>query len=114
MSPARRPWRVLLLNEDQMRLREGFIRHLPGVAFGVRNLGPYEKIDRFAAGYELIPLPDEGEDGATTPGTNGAEATERAKALTQQAITDVENLIDGKLAPATGGATFDTLRVVIA
>jgi hypothetical protein len=47
--------RVLLLNEDQMRLREGFIRHLPGVAFGVRNLGPYEKIDRFAAGYELIP-----------------------------------------------------------
>lgn len=46
---------VLVLNEDQMRLREGAARWLPGLAVGVRNVGPYEKIDRFAAGYELIP-----------------------------------------------------------
>ena len=46
---------VLLLNEDAMRLREGATRWLPGLAIGVRNVGPYEKIDRFGAGYELIP-----------------------------------------------------------
>jgi hypothetical protein len=46
---------VLLLNEDQMRLRDDFGRWMPGLALGVRNVGPYEKIDRFAAGYELIP-----------------------------------------------------------
>ncbi len=46
---------VLLLNEDAMRLREGAARWLPGLAVGIRNVGPYEKIDRFGAGYELIP-----------------------------------------------------------
>lgn len=46
---------VLLLNEDAMRYREGPARWVPGLAIGVRNVGPYEKIDRFAAGYELIP-----------------------------------------------------------
>lgn len=46
---------VLLLNEDAMRVREGPERWLPGLAFGVRNVGPYEKIDRFATGYALVP-----------------------------------------------------------
>lgn len=46
---------VLLLNEDAMRLREGAARWLPGLAVGIRNVGPYEKIDRFGAGYQLIP-----------------------------------------------------------
>jgi hypothetical protein len=46
---------VLVLNEDAMRLRDGAARWLPGLAVGVRNVGPYEKIDRFGAGYQLIP-----------------------------------------------------------
>src|SRR5688500_18411055 len=28
---------------------------MPSIAVGVRNVGPYDKIDRFGIGYELIP-----------------------------------------------------------
>jgi hypothetical protein len=49
---------ALLLNEEQFRGRPGgwFI---PSIAFGVRGVGPYDQIDRFGIGYQLLP-PDPG------------------------------------------------------
>ncbi|MEJ7810297.1 MAG: hypothetical protein WKG32_07770 [Gemmatimonadaceae bacterium] len=45
----------LLLNEETLRERGGLARWIPSVAVGVRNVGPYQQIDRFGAGYDLIP-----------------------------------------------------------
>ena len=45
--------RALLLNEDNSR--PGFRRWLPGIAVGIRNVGPYEHIDRFGIGYQMLP-----------------------------------------------------------
>jgi hypothetical protein len=46
---------ALLLSENDFRARGGFGRWLPSVAVGVRNVGPYEKVDRFGVGYILLP-----------------------------------------------------------
>ena len=46
----------LLIDEGYFRERGGFARWLiPSVALGVRNIGPYNKIDRFGIGYDLLP-----------------------------------------------------------
>jgi hypothetical protein len=45
----------LLLNEEDFRPKSGAIRWMPSVAVGVRNIGPYDHIDRFTAGYNLFP-----------------------------------------------------------
>ena len=49
---------ALVLNEEDYRGRPGgwFI---PSIAFGVRGVGPYEQVDRFGIGYQLLP-PDPG------------------------------------------------------
>jgi hypothetical protein len=45
----------LLLSENDFRARGGLGRWLPSIAVGVRNVGPYEKVDRFGIGYVLLP-----------------------------------------------------------
>ncbi len=45
----------LILNEEDYRARTDASRFLPSVAIGVRNVGPFDKIDRFGVGYHLIP-----------------------------------------------------------
>lgn len=48
--------RGLLVDERYFRERGGFARWvIPSVALGVRNVGPYDKIDRFGIGYDLQP-----------------------------------------------------------
>ena len=47
--------KALLLSEDQFRDQTGLAHWLPGVAIGVRNVGPYGRIDRFGIGYNLLP-----------------------------------------------------------
>jgi len=48
--------RGLLIDEGYFRERGGAARWLiPSVALGVRNVGPYDKIDRFGIGYDLLP-----------------------------------------------------------
>ncbi len=48
--------RGLLVREEDFLMRGGWARWLvPGIALGVRNLGPYEKTDRFGIGYQLLP-----------------------------------------------------------
>jgi hypothetical protein len=49
--------KAMLLREDDYRDRIGFSHWMPSLAVGIRNVGPYEKIDRFGIGYELIPPP---------------------------------------------------------
>lgn len=52
--------RGLLVREEDFLTRAGWARWLvPGIALGVRNVGPYKHIDRYGAGYQLL-LPDEG------------------------------------------------------
>ncbi|MDQ6828869.1 MAG: hypothetical protein M3081_08385, partial [Gemmatimonadota bacterium] len=46
---------ALVLNEEDFRNQPGLIRFVPSVAIGVRNVGPYNKIDRFGVGYSLFP-----------------------------------------------------------
>ncbi|MFL5575610.1 MAG: hypothetical protein ACJ79S_06560 [Gemmatimonadaceae bacterium] len=46
--------RGLLLREQDFRNRGAARWLVPSVALGVRNIGPYGKIDRFGAGYELV------------------------------------------------------------
>ncbi|HVE79074.1 MAG TPA: hypothetical protein VNA89_09450 [Gemmatimonadaceae bacterium] len=55
--------RALLLSENDFAARGGAARWLPSVAVGVRNVGPYEHIDRFGVGYVLLP-PTPGEPDA--------------------------------------------------
>ena len=45
----------LLLNEENFRPKSGLIRWVPSVAVGIRNVGPYDHIDRFTVGYNLFP-----------------------------------------------------------
>jgi hypothetical protein len=45
----------LLVNEEDFRPRSGAIRWIPSIAVGMRNIGPYDHIDRFTAGYSLFP-----------------------------------------------------------
>ncbi len=45
----------LLINEENFRPRSGLVHWIPSVAVGVRNIGPYDHIDRFTAGYALFP-----------------------------------------------------------
>jgi hypothetical protein len=45
----------MLLREDDYRDRVGLTRWMPSLAVGVRNVGPYKRIDRFGIGYELLP-----------------------------------------------------------
>ena len=45
----------LLLREDDFRRRGGAGRFLPSIGVGVRNVGPYKRIDRFGIGYDLLP-----------------------------------------------------------
>ena len=48
--------RGLLIDESYFHERGGAARWLiPSVALGVRNVGPYNKIDRFGIGYDLLP-----------------------------------------------------------
>lgn len=47
--------RALLLNEEQFRGREGLAGWVPSIAVGLRNVGPYSKIDRFSLGYHMAP-----------------------------------------------------------
>ena len=49
---------ALLLNQQSLRGRGGAIGWVPSVAVGVRNLGPYKHVDRFASGYDLLPSVD--------------------------------------------------------
>ena len=49
--------KAMLLREEDYRDRVGASRWLPSLAVGVRNVGPYDKIDRFGIGYQLIPPP---------------------------------------------------------
>ena len=45
----------LLINEENFRVKSGLIRWVPSVAVGMRNIGPYDHIDRFTVGYNLFP-----------------------------------------------------------
>jgi hypothetical protein len=47
--------RALLLDEETLRGREGIAGWVPSVAVGLRNVGPYSKIDRFGLGYRMVP-----------------------------------------------------------
>jgi len=49
--------KAMLLREDDYRDRVGLSRWMPSLAVGIRNVGPYDKIDRFGIGYALIPPP---------------------------------------------------------
>jgi hypothetical protein len=45
----------LLLNEENFRVKSGLARWVPSIAVGMRNIGPYDRIDRFTVGYNLFP-----------------------------------------------------------
>ncbi|MEO6211830.1 MAG: hypothetical protein ABIQ10_17105 [Gemmatimonadaceae bacterium] len=45
----------LLLNEENFRPKSGLVRWVPSIAVGMRNIGPYDHIDRFTIGYDLYP-----------------------------------------------------------
>ena len=45
----------LLVNEENFRPKSGLIRFVPSIAVGMRNIGPYNHIDRFTLGYNLFP-----------------------------------------------------------
>src|SRR5688572_27599855 len=49
--------KAMLLREDDYRDRVGLSRWMPSFAVGIRNVGPYDQIDRLGIGYELIPPP---------------------------------------------------------
>lgn len=53
-------WQALLLDQDDFH--SGIWRVLPSIAVGMRNIGPYQHIDRFGLGYGLDAVP-----GATAP-----------------------------------------------
>lgn len=45
--------RALVLDQEDFRGKPGLAGWVPSVAVGLRNVGPYGKIDRFALGYRL-------------------------------------------------------------
>ncbi len=53
--------KAVLVNEESFRGSQGMARWIiPSLAVGVRNVGPFDKIDRFGAGYDFLP-PTEGD-----------------------------------------------------
>jgi hypothetical protein len=54
--------KAMLLREDDYRDRVGMAHWMPSIAVGIRNVGPYDQIDRFGMGYQLIPPPLGGGD----------------------------------------------------
>ena len=50
----------LLLDQEQFRHKTGSIRWMPSVAVGLRNVGPYDHIDRYTIGYDLTRNPATG------------------------------------------------------
>ena len=52
--------RGLLLREEDLEAQGGIVRWLPALAIGARNIGKYDRIDRFGVGYRLLP-PTQGE-----------------------------------------------------
>lgn len=52
--------RGLLLDERDFAPNGGIARFIPSVAVGMRNVGPYKRIDRFAVGYDMVPPPPGG------------------------------------------------------
>jgi uncharacterized coiled-coil protein SlyX len=48
---------ALLLRQEDFAERGGFVARwlIPSLAVGARNIGPYDKIDRFGIGYKLTP-----------------------------------------------------------
>ena len=47
--------RGLLLREEDLEAVGGIVRWLPALAVGARNIGEYDRIDRFGVGYRLLP-----------------------------------------------------------
>jgi hypothetical protein len=47
--------RGVLVTENDLNMRGGWVKWLPAVAVGARNLGKYNHIDRFGIGYALLP-----------------------------------------------------------
>ena len=47
--------RGVILRQEDFAPRGGIARFVPSIAIGVRNVGPYEHIDRFGIGYKLLP-----------------------------------------------------------
>ena len=50
----------LVLNEESYRAKSGASHWIPSVALGVRNVGPYDHVDRYTIGYELFAGPPSG------------------------------------------------------
>jgi hypothetical protein len=48
-------WEGLLLNQDDFH--HGLWNLLPSIAVGMRNVGPYQHIDRYGLGYSLVGVP---------------------------------------------------------
>ncbi len=46
---------AVVLSEEDFRNQPGLMRFVPSLAVGIRNVGPYSKIDRFGVGYSLFP-----------------------------------------------------------
>lgn len=47
--------RALILDEETFRGKAGIAGWVPSLAVGLRNVGPYSKIDRFSLGYRMAP-----------------------------------------------------------
>ena len=60
--------RGVLVREDDLAARGGFLSWLPAVAVGARNLGKYSHIDRFGVGYRLLPPTPDDPDARHAPG----------------------------------------------
>jgi len=56
--------RLVLLRQEDFTARGGWAGLLvPSIAFGMRNVGPYGKIDRYGIGYNLFPACTDGATG---------------------------------------------------
>lgn len=51
---------ALIIDEENYRSHVGASHWIPSIAVGLRNVGPYNHVDRYTIGYELFP--------STTPG----------------------------------------------
>jgi hypothetical protein len=45
----------LVVRQEDFKPKGGAMAWIPSVAVGVRNVGPYDKVDRFGVGYTLLP-----------------------------------------------------------
>jgi hypothetical protein len=50
----------LILDEEDFRGKTGAAHWVPSLAVGLRNIGPYDHVDRYTIGYELFPGPPSG------------------------------------------------------